>query len=285
MKLDHLMIAAADWRAARQAYTRLGFKVTELRRNVPMGGADGSEGGSQLIMLRGFDDRAMNYLELSTTVPAKAAPLMNRILRADGPAMLVNFSEQIGATEKKWRDMGLRLHRFDASFPSSGSLGGGVFSIVIIDPEDSPLQINAVFSPDRSAYHVQEWFTHENGALGWTDVYCLIPDADFDRVDRFYAEAHNVECDLRETGRTTYLSGQVKVHLISHSARAVDLINFESPFLNHTVIAAFRIAVADVDKLEQIFKRNAVTYCRNLDVITVGPSETCGSVIQFAQAN
>jgi hypothetical protein len=284
MKLDHLMIAAADWQFARDAYRRLGFNITPLRRNAPMGGADGSDGGSQLIMLRGRDDSTLNYLEISTAVPAKAAPLMNRILAHDGPAMMVNFSEQIDETEAAWRDIGYGIHRFDATFPASGSLGGGTFSIVIIDPDDSTLQVNAVFSSDRSAYQAEEWFHHPNGALAWTDVYCVIPDAEFERVNRFFAQTHNQQTHWVGAGRTTYQQGQVKAHLMSITAMAYEfgLIGFEAP--SRPVIAGYRIAVTRIDDVERLLTGNAIAYQRSLDVVTVGPADTCGSIIQFAQA-
>jgi hypothetical protein len=283
LKLDHLMIAAADWREVRQTYQNFGFKVTDLRRNAPMGGGDGSDGGSQLIMLHGFDKSIMNYLEISTTVPEKATPIMNRILQNDGPAMMVSFSNQIDEIEKQWGGAGLNTQRFDATFPVSGSLGGGTFSIVIIDPEQSPLQINAVFSSDRSAYHVEEWFNHENGALGWTDVYCSIPDIDFDRVNAFYAASHGFACNTHNAGYAVYRPGQVAVHLLSHSRQADYFSGCDYATQAHPVIAGYRIAVQSLDVLEALLCRNGVVYNREGNVVTISPKAACGSILQFTE--
>ncbi|MGL5838961.1 MAG: VOC family protein [Sphingorhabdus sp.] len=284
LKLDHLMIAACDWQATRAVYERLGFTLSPLRRNAPMGGADGDDGGSQLIMLKGRDSDYLNYLELSTVVPEKASPLLNRLLLdRNGPAMLVNFTNRLDAVQQHWTASNIKSHRFDASFPQSGTLGGGQFSILIADPDDSPIQIDAVWSSNRDSYRVPEWENHANGALAWTDVYCLCPDESFSQTVAFFQQSHNALPHWTDKGRATFDMGQVSVHLMTNGQIPLDFVPFGIKAESKPIIAGFAIQVQSLERVEGLLQSNAVEYRREHASIVVGPAQADGSLIRFVE--
>jgi hypothetical protein len=280
--LDHLMISAQDWRAAHAAYERLGFKVTDLRRNAPMGGADGSDGGSQLIMLRGHDPSILNYLELSTAVPGKAAPAVAAILgRGDGPAMLVNFCEQIDLVQSEWQARSIKSYAFEASFPASGTLGGGKFKIVIADPAASLVCVDAVFSADRSGYASSEWLEHENGAIAWSRVYCVAEGDELRALCDFLATIHGKDFVAVPSGWHEFALGQVRVCVMGRDALAERLAIDPLRLRQGAQIAGFSIECADLPRVRKLFDSRGVAYRERFGALVVSPEDACGSVIEF----
>ncbi|MEO0419437.1 MAG: VOC family protein [Pseudomonadota bacterium] len=282
LPLDHLMICASDWRVGRNLYERLGFTLTPLRKNAPMGGSDGAEGGSQLIMLGGGNGEILNYLEISTAVPESAAPLMRRILNHDGPAMMVHFSEQITKVSEAWADLGVNVHRFEAAFPSSGSLGGGRFEIAVADPRSVPLQLNVVHSEDRNGYLDPDWQAHKNGALAWRDVYCVIPDAKFDSVVKRHSQLVSIEPVVDEC-EAIFDAGPVDIRLLTASKAEIvwQAIRFESRA--NPYIAGLRITVRDLSALEGLLLSSGINYAHGNEEILIGPQEAVGGVIVFSE--
>jgi N2-acetyl-L-2,4-diaminobutanoate deacetylase len=285
LKLDHLMIAARNWQKARAVYERLGFTVSPLRRNIPMGGGDGDDGGSQLIMFQGRDRSHLNYLELSTIVAEKAAPLVRRILhRGEGPAMLVNFTAELDAVQQHWASLNIRSQRFNASFPQSGTLGAGKFSILVVEPDDSPIQIDAVWTSDHDNYRVAEWQNHPNGALAWTETYCCCPDNSFKETVSFFQAAHGVTARHRTATIATFNMGQVTVHILTQAQAASDFAPLQIKMGDKPVIAGFAIQVTSLQKLEVLLLTNGVRFTRTSDSILITADQADGSFIRFIES-
>ncbi|NJL18727.1 MAG: hypothetical protein HC938_17840, partial [Nitrospira sp.] len=180
-------------------------------------------------------------------------------------------------------DLTIRTQRFEASFPTSGSLGGGKFVIVVAEPDDCKLQMNVVYSSDRTGYRVPQWSEHKNGALTWRHVYCVIPDDDFDAVNSFFADAHRLLPRWVGNGRTTFDPGQVRVHLMSISSMAYQFPHVGYANAGYAHIAGFGIEVTSINKLEKLLSERGVAFHLDEGTITVGPSETAGSVIVFSE--
>lgn len=247
-----------------------------------MGGGDGADGGSQLVMLEGGCDCILNYLELSTAVPDKAAPLMRRILARDGPAMMVHYAEDVAGVTEHWSNEDVQVHRFEAAFPASGSLGGGRFDIAVADPQSVPLQLNVVYSDDRSGYLDADWRVHENGAVAWREVICTVPDAEFDAVVERHAHLVGIE-PARSEREACFDAGPVDIRLIAASKAEVDWQDIG--FRSHTVpeIAGLRITVRDLAAFESLIASRSVAYARPGDTILIAPQETAGSVMVFSE--
>ncbi len=268
LKLDHLMIAAQSHQAAAKAYEALGFKVTPLRQNGPMGGAEGDDGGSQLIMFAGRRNDYLNYLEISTTFKPKALPLMNRILQQDGVAMMVNFCNNISQIKEHWAGEGYELHYFEGEFPSSGSLGGGKFEILIPDPESVPIQINAVFSSNREGYNAPEWQDHPNGAIALTEVRCVSNSAEIGSVAKFIEASHDIGKVDETGGGFRFDLGQIQVKLDTDET-------VKSP-----KIGGFQILVTSLAGCRELLSRNGVSFQEYDDRVFV---KTMGSHIEFVE--
>ncbi|WP_246263697.1 VOC family protein [Parasphingopyxis algicola] len=276
------MLCTSDWRVGRQAYERLGFRLTPLRRNAPMGGGDGADGGSQLVMLGGGRDGILNYLELSTAVPDKAAPLMRQILIHDGPVMMVHYAADIARFTEHWSSLGVQVHRFEAAFPASGSLGGGRFDIAIADPQSVPLQFNVVCSTDRSGYRDAEWQVHDNGALAWREVIGVVPDGDLDAVAERHSRLIGIEPVQSEEG-VRFDAGPVDIRLIAASMAEAEWRDIGFQTRAAPQIAGLRITVRDLATFEKLMTSRGVACLRSGDTVLVGPQDAAGSVMLFSE--
>lgn len=282
---DHLMIATDDHVAAAATYARLGFLVSPFRPNRPMGG-DGGRGGSRLVLLdAGVDDRG-NYLELSCADPVAGTPLLKRLLRTPGPAMIVHSTLDIEATRAAWAAARIPApYYFDAEFPTTGTIGGSRVRILIADPERVPYPVNVVQFSTLEPYRQPNWRRHPNGARRWARVTCLAETAALDRATEFFERLYGRVARERGPGSRTVACDRVEVRIATRDALRED---YGSRVLAETELDSARILgfTLEVEDLEATRARLAEGGTRALDLadrVVVPPGAAGGSLIEFVQ--
>lgn len=277
--LDHLMIRARDWKASRAAFMRLGFLMTPLRPNKPMGG-DTGKAGSQLALFDSPDDRCLNYFELSSFNPTSAHPMMTEILGGvDGGAMLVHRTGDVDQVRQRWSEAGISSpDPWRISFPTTGSVIGDSFDILFASPASSPIFVNAVRSENLDAYRAREWRDHPNGARSWTKTLIVAPGDTFRPTIEFFKTllVDAVEDEGEEWSR--FRTGPVCMNVVARTEWPGLEMRTE-PF-----IAGVELSVGDIDVVQKLLAASEIDAVHHNGGVHVGARDGAGLCFRFIQA-
>ena len=281
--LDHLMLAASDHMSSRIAFERLGFFVTPMRPNSPMGGQDGKPGGSQLILFDSLEDDYLNYLEISSLCKPKADLVMVKVLdRPDGGAMMVSRAWDLDEVEAYWSENSIsKAARWAVKFPTTGSVKGTEFDILMAEPDLTPVCINAVWSSDIEGYLAPEWRKHPNTAKRWSKVVVLSPENQIQEHIEFFERAYNQKASITSEG-ALYDVGQVEFEIISPYGFAAAYPGVTPPNNSDgACIALIVIEVMNIAAVERLFIRNGIVVRSSLSGGLVSDDNGVGCVFEF----
>jgi len=276
--LDHLMMKVVDADAALDAYARLGFLVSEHRPNGPMGAP---VGGSRLILLNARVSDRLNYLELSNIDIASAHPVMKLILGGlPGPAMIVHASSDVDETQAAWHDCGLQtLARWTVDFPTTSTIAGSRFDILMAEHSALPFHVNAVRFSTLDPYRDEALRLHPNGAKRWRRVFAAMPRERVADVTAVLEGLYGVKAK-NYGDRRTITPGDVELE-ISTAAMLAERLGGVVPAAEGPALCGFTVEVRDLESTRQLLTGRGVGFVDGTASIVVPQVETGGSIIEF----
>jgi hypothetical protein len=284
--IDHLVLCVHDLDAARRVYERLGFTLTPKALH-PFGTAN------SLVQLHG------NFLELlavadrSLIKPAGAgefafAAFNERFLAArEGMSMLVFASDDARRDQREFAASGLDTYApFDFSrqavLPDGSAVTVG-FSLAFVTEARMPDAAFFVCQQHAPQYFWKpEYQAHRNGALAVEEVVMVAPEpAAF--ADFFAKLQPGSPIDPSRAGLTVGTSrGAVTMLDPAAFATRFPAAGPAAPSKPHFV--AYRVGVGDLAATEALLRANGVAMHRQGATIQLGPAETFGVVLEFADA-
>lgn len=277
------MLAASDHMSSRAAFENLGFLVTPLRPNSPMGGQGGNPGGSQLVLFDSLEGDYLNYLEISSLYKPLADPVMVKVLdRPDGGAMMVSRTWDVDEIEAYWNENNiLKAARWAVKFPTTGSVKGTEFDILMAEPDLAPVCINAVWSSDIEGYLSPEWRKHPNTAKRWSKIVVLSPENQIQEDIEFFERAYNQKASITSEG-ALYDVGQVELEIISPHGFAAAYPGVTPPNVTDRArVALIAIEVMNMAVAEQLLMRNGIVIRSSLNGGLLSDDNGVGCIFEF----
>lgn len=291
--LDHPMLKVHDLEQARQAFQRLGFTVTPLRSNEPMGGGStGGLGGNHMVMLTPQTDGTTNMLELAYADPAHAWPALQTLLGGpEGIALLVHSPRSAVALRDEWEAAGIECDpvfevRNTFTDPETGHQDLIHFRVAQPSGRDWLIPFGAAEIFDFEHYLRADWRAHDNGAIFWSDIELIVPASAIESGLAHLRKVYAVDPALQADGTHRLQIHRLRLHLLNHEqARerhpGISLRTRDAEIC-HT---ALTIQVADVAATRQLLEERRVPHAvRDDGSLAVAPAEACGTLLNFVQA-
>jgi hypothetical protein len=284
--IDHLVLCVRDLDAARRVYERLGFTLTPKALH-PFGTAN------SLVQLHG------NFLELLAVAdrglinPAGEgefafAAFNERFLAArEGMSMLVFASDDARRDRREFAASGLQTYApFDFSrqavLPDGRAATVG-FSLAFVTERRMPDAAFFVCQQHAPQYFWKpQYQTHRNGALAVEEVVMVAPEPA--AFAEFFAK-------LQPGGTIARIGTGLAVETARGAITVLDPATFAERFsaaMPRTAtphFAACRLRVDDLAATEALLRANGVAVRRQRPTIQLGPAETFGIILEFADAS
>jgi catechol 2,3-dioxygenase-like lactoylglutathione lyase family enzyme len=289
--IDHLVLCVRDLDAARSVYERLGFTLTPKALH-PFGTAN------SLVQLQG------NFLELLAVADRSLiksagkgefafAAFNERFLAArEGMSMLAFASGDARRDQRDFAAAGLDTYApFDFSrqavLPDGSAVTVG-FSLAFVTETRMP---NAAFFVSQQ--HAPQYFwkpeyqRHRNGAIAVGEVVMAAPDpASF---ASFFAKLQPGGAVERRGTGLAVKTGRGTLTVLDPAAFAARFPGARfrdggAPAQGTPHFAAYRLGVEDLTATETLLRANGVATRRHGRTIQLGPVETFGVILEFADA-
>lgn len=290
--LDHPMLKVNNPSAARKAYQRLGFTVSPFRSNDPMGGGStGGAGGNHLVMLTPQSPQTTNMIELAYCDRDHAWPALKTLLGgSQGLALLVHSPSDVDKIQQEWVDAGIPCDpvfevktRFDD--PETDRVDTIHFRVAQPSQHDWRYSFGAAQIYDFSHYLRDDWCTHENTALFWSDISLFVPDDEIEFGRSYLEKVYGQRPEPDADGRLIYKVNRLSLSVLPNSlvAQTYSGIPLETSDAEqcHTALS---VVVQDMTRLREVLARRQVkTYEKDASVF-VAPSDACGVLLRFIEA-
>jgi hypothetical protein len=284
--IDHLVLCVRDLDAARGVYERLGFTLTPKALH-PFGTAN------SLVQLQG------NFLELLAVAdrnlikPAGAsafafAAFNERFLAArEGMSMLVFASNDAKRDQREFAAAGLNTYApFDFSRQAvlpDGSVVTVGFSLAFVTETRMPDAAFFVCQQHAPQYFWKpEYQTHRNGALAVEEVVMVASEPA--AFATFFAKLQPGGAIDRSGTGLTVATARGAVIVLDPAAFAVRFPASGPAVPGMPHFAAYRLGVRDLAATEALLRANGVAVHRQGTAIQLGPAETFGVILEFADA-
>ncbi len=283
--LDHLVLCVRDLDAARASYERLGFTLTPKALH-PFGT------GNSLVQLDG------NFLELLAVVDRSLikpvelggfafAAFNERFLAArEGMSMLVFASDDARRDHREFAASGLQTYTpFDfsrlAKLPDGSEATVG-FSLAFVTEPRMPEAAFFVCQQHAPQYFWKpDYQSHRNGALAVDEVVMVAPDPA--AFAGFFAKLQLNGALVSESGRLTVGTSRGAITILDAAGFAARFPLNPPPALATPHFAAYRLDVADLAETTALLRKNDVAFRRHGPAIQVGPADTFGVTLEFAE--
>jgi catechol 2,3-dioxygenase-like lactoylglutathione lyase family enzyme len=284
--LDHLVLCVRDLDAARRVYERLGFTLTPPARH-PFGTAN------SLVQLHG------NFLELLAIAdrglikPAGAgefafAAFNERFLaEREGMSMLVFASNDARRDQREFAAAGLDTYApFDFSRQAvlpDGSAATVGFSLAFVTERRMPEAAFFVCQQHAPQFFWKpEYQTHRNGALEVEEVVMVAPEPT--AFTAFFAKLQpDGAVERRGTGLAVG-TARGAVSVLDPAAFAARFPAAPAPAATPH-FAAYRLRVGDLAVTEAVLRASGVALHRRGAAIQLGPTESFGVILEFADTS
>ncbi|MAM74687.1 VOC family protein [uncultured Tistrella sp.] len=285
--LDHLMISTPDLPAIRACYQRLGFSVTPMRTNEPMGGGrTGGRGGNHLVLFRPTDDRMTNFLEFAYADPAHAVPYMRDLLgRRPALAMIVHAATDLRALDAGWQAAGFppcMYYELDTDYrdPEDGTVDRIHFRVLVPDAPRGPLTFNACEVMDRSHYLRPGWIAHENGAEYWAAA--TVATGDLPAMRAHFAAIYGI--DPAPEGPVSVTMGDQSLSAVTPASFAATYGDAARRADGSAAELAVELRIASAERARAVLSRNGVAFQDAGRRLIVPATEAGGIVLVLAEA-
>ncbi len=289
--LDHPMLKVHDLAEARRTFRQLGFTVTPLRSNDPMGGGrTGGKGGNHMVMLTPQTPGTTNMLELAYADPTHAWPALKTLLGGpEGLALMVHSPRDAGELRQEWEAAGIacdpvfevHTHYQD---PETGQEDLIHFRVAQPSGRDWIIPFGAAEIQDFRHYLREDWRQHANGAIYWSDITLIVSADDLETGREHLTKVYGQSPSTQPDGSLLMQIHKLKLRVLSQSqAKAefaeISLASRDAPIC-HT---ALTIRVSDINTTEAVLRANSVPYVQRPDgTLLVAPFHACGTALTFA---
>ena len=285
--IDHIVLCVAELEAARRFYEGLGFTTTPPARH-PFGTAN------SLVQLQG------NFIELlGVAEPDRIPPhapghfsfgAFNRdyLTRRQGFSMLVFQSDDARADQAEFAAKGLDTYEpFDfsrkAALPDGQEVTVG-FSLAFVTHPAMPEA--AFFTCQQHApehFWKPDYQAHANGAVAISEVVMAV-DEPADVAD-FFTKLQPEASLAVEAGQMTVTTSRGRIAVLAPARlaqRFPGLATAAAPETPH--FAGYRVTVADLDRTEDLLRKQQVDFQIGEGVLNVAPGDAFGVALEFAAA-
>jgi hypothetical protein len=284
--IDHLVLCVHDLDAARRVYERLGFALTPKALH-PFGTAN------SLVQLQG------NFLELLAVADRNLIKVVGKgeftfaafnerfLAEREGMSMLVFASDDARRDQREFAAAGLDTYApFDFSrravLPDGSAVTVG-FSLAFVTERRMPDAAFFVCQQHAPQYFWKpEYQRHRNGALAVDEVVMVAPDP---------ASFANFFAKLQPGGALERRDSGFRVETARGAVTVLDPAAFLARFPDGGALAqgtphfaAYRLRVADLAMTEALLRTSGVAAHRRGATIQIGPAESFGVILEFADA-
>lgn len=284
VKLDHIGVAIKDLERGRQAYARLGFKLTprSIHRGSPTPGAPvvpfGS--GNHCAMFH------EGYLEIvGLTDPAIFSNIKPLVERYEGAHIVAFGVASADATYGELAGRGIpieparQLERDAAYGPQGSELRRAAFRNMYFDQADYPeARLLYIEHLTRDVLWQPHLLDHPNGVVALRDVFLCVPDSR--EAAAKYAALFGVAEHPVTPGEWRIALAHGNVWIATPEAWARRAPGAAAPALPSPAGIGFR--VESIAAARRLLEQNGVATHEGMDGgIWVAPGEACGAAIYF----
>jgi catechol 2,3-dioxygenase-like lactoylglutathione lyase family enzyme len=285
VKLDHIGVAIKDLERGRQAYERLGFKLTprSIHRGSPTPGAPvvpfGS--GNHCAMFH------EGYLEVVGLVdPTIFSNIKPMVARYEGAHIVAFGVESADATYQELATRGIpielarQLERDAAYGPQNNELKRAAFRNMYFDPAKYPeARLLYIEHLTRDVLWQPHLLDHPNGIVSLSDVFLCVPDARA-AADRYAALFARPAGEVAP-GEWRIALAHGQVWIATPDAWAVRSQGAAAPALPSPAGIGFK--VKNLATTRALLMNNGVKIREGADGgLWVAPAHACGAAIYFS---
>jgi len=286
VKLDHIGVAIKDLERGRQAYDRLGFKLTprSIHRGSPTPGAPvvpfGS--GNHCAMFH------EGYLEVVGLVdPTIFSNIKPMVVRYEGAHIVAFGVESADATYQELAGRGIpieparQLERDAAYGPQNNELKRAAFRNMYFDPAKYPeARLLYIEHLTRDVLWQSHLLDHPNGVVALSDVFLCVPDAR--AAANKYAALFARPADEVAPGEWRIALAHGQVWIATPDAWAVRSQGAAAPALPSPAGIGFKSK--NLAATRALLASNGVEVREGADGgIWIAPAHSCGVAIYFCE--
>ncbi len=273
--IDHALILVHDLEASRQTYERLGFFVTDRGVHTK------SLGTANHCIILGDD-----YLELLGICDPteKNEGYRRRLDRFEGPLGFALATGDAHAAEAAFVDHGLPIgavREYGRPIEIDGRLEEVAFRSAFIhdDPATDPILFFCQHLTPELVWR-SAWQAHPNTATGIAGLTLVADDprAECRRYQAMFAPGSTLD---EEAGESGFMIGACRLQVLSHERAGRDFADAGRPDAGETRLIAIDVAVADLDRADDVLRGNDVKFDRAETAIQVAPGSASGAYLAF----
>lgn len=276
--IDHLVVLVRDLSAARHAFERLGFTLTDrAEHSAAMGTAN-----TCLMFER-------DYVELLTVVqPTDAnAPWRRRLEDGDGLSVVALSTGDAEECHRMLTEAGVKAEA-PLQFSREVQLPDGVhvakFSITRLPPAATPaVPMFACHHHTRELVWRPEWQSHENGTVGLGSVWAVV-DRPGDLLAPYQTVFGDERACLENEHSLVVDPGGTPIRIVTPERFGAI---YPDTDLRHTRsrpgLAGFSVWVTDIEHTRRLLTGRGIECHGDGDRSWAGAQDCCGTVIEFVQ--
>lgn len=282
--IDHLVVAVADLAAARERFTRFGFRTTPLGMQ-PWGTAN------HLVQFPHNFIELVGVLDRDALVPMSAGHFSfsahnDRFLqRREGLSMLVLSSDDARADAQAWRARD--LHVFEpvqwsrkATLPDGSETTVAFTLAFVVDPEMPEIAFFSCQQHNPEAFWKPEYQEHENTAGGIAGV-TLIAEQPARHRAFFTALVDPASVEERSDALRVRTARGV-IDVLTPGRFAERYPGARPPLETRgTVLMAAGVEVADPERAARCLERNGIPFTRHATAVHIDNHDCCGLTLEL----